>query len=113
MVAEIDAKQARRLLVTLRSNVATMVAKDAEQEVRGIAVQAVEAALSTVRGLIAQSPVMARVDEVISTYASEAGEPIRAVDVLLVVDLMLAELPPEPKRRQQQVWSPDLRTMEF
>jgi hypothetical protein len=36
--------------------------------------------------------------DVISTCTIEAGEPVRAVDVLLVVDLMLAELPPSPPR---------------
>jgi hypothetical protein len=96
-MAAIDVERARGLLTTVRSNVAMMAAKDSEQEVRGLAVQAVDAALSAVRPLIADTVVMARVDDVISPYTIEQGEPMRAVDLLLVVDLMLQELPPPPR----------------
>jgi hypothetical protein len=95
-VTEIDVEQARRLLTTLRTDLVAMVAQDPEQEVRGLAVPAVDAALSAVRPLIANTNVMAKVADVISPDTIEQGEPVRAIDLRVVVNLMLAELPPPP-----------------
>ena len=107
-----DPAHARRILTTLRSSLALMVTKDQEQEVQGIALPVIDEALVATKGLLADSPVLARIRDVISPEAIEAGDPVRAIDVLMVVDLMLAELPPEPRQRSQ-VWSPDLRTTQW
>jgi Glu-tRNA(Gln) amidotransferase subunit E-like FAD-binding protein len=92
----IDLWQARRLLTTLRQDLQTLVDRDPEQEIRGMAVATLDAALSAVRDLAADNVVLAKIRDVISAEAVEEGEPIRAVDVLLVVTTLLAVVPQPP-----------------
>jgi hypothetical protein len=70
-----------------------------------MALPALDAALSQARDLLPNSPVLAQIADVISPEAIEAGEPVRAVDALLVVDIIFAALKPPPA--VPQVWSPD------
>lgn len=97
MHTEIDPRQARGILRALKVTLKEITNRDPEQEVRGIALPAVDAALSAVRGLLPDDPVLSRVADVISPEAMEDGEPVRAIDVLLVVDLMFAALRPPPR----------------
>jgi hypothetical protein len=76
-----DLPKARRVLSSLRSDLQQITAKDPEQELQGIALPAVDAALSSIRGLLPDGPVLSRVDDLISPATIEAGEPVRAVDV--------------------------------
>jgi hypothetical protein len=110
MTEPIDLDQARRILSELRSDLQQITSSDPEQEVRGIAVAAVDAALSAVRGLVADSPVLRRIDDVISPESIEAGEPIRAIDVLVVVGIMHAVLPPAPNPYGRGTWEDDFMT---
>jgi hypothetical protein len=71
------------------------VKNDPEQEVRGIAVRPVGAALPAAQDLVPDSNVLLEIDEVMSVETIEAGEPMRATDVLTVVEMMLAALPSE------------------
>jgi hypothetical protein len=91
-----DLWQARTLLTTLRQDLQKIVDRDPEQEVRSIAIPTLDAALSAVRDLAPDNPVVASVRDVISTEAVEEGEPIRATDVLLVVTTLLAVTPQPP-----------------
>lgn len=84
---------ARKLLLRLEKTLQSIVERDAEQEVRGIAVPVLDAALTAVRSLAPDNAVAASVRDVISAEAVEEGEPIRAVDVLLVVTTLLAVTP--------------------
>jgi len=104
---EIGLAQARRILVTLQRDLQKITERDPEQEVRGLAIPAVDAAISAVRNAIPDNAVVARIEDVISPEAIDTGEPIRAVDVLLVVTILLAAM---PARRDPgpQVWSPDI-----
>lgn len=61
-----------------------------------MAVSTPDVALSAVRDLAANSVVLAKIRDVISAEAVEEGEPIRAVDVLLVVATLLAVVPTPP-----------------
>jgi len=94
---QIDLWQARTLLTTLRQDLQRIVDRDPEQEVHGIAIPVLDAALSAVRDLAADNSVVASVRDVISAEAVEEGEPVRATDILLVVTTLLAVLP-EPHR---------------
>jgi hypothetical protein len=95
----LDVAQAGRILRSLKQTLKEITAKDPEQEVRGLAIPALDAALSAIRDLIPDNPIASRVQDIISPEAIQEGEPIRAVDVLVVVDLLLNSLPrPEQER---------------
>lgn len=81
------------MLTLLQEDLQKITARDPEQEVQGLAIPALDAALSAIRDLIPDNPVTSRVQDIISPEAVAAGEPIRAVDVLVVVDLLLGALP--------------------
>ncbi len=82
---------------------------DPEQEVHGLALQAVDAALDAVRPFMPSMSVMRRVEDIISPGTVAQGEPIRAVDLLWIVTLLLAELPAPPP----QPTGEDFMTMLF
>ncbi len=74
-----------------------IVERDPEQEVRGIAIPVLDAALGMVREALGDNSVVNAVGDVISVDTIEAGEPLRASDILLVVDMFLGALPtPRP-----------------
>jgi hypothetical protein len=89
----LDIAQAGRILRTLKSTLTDITARDPEQEVQGFAIPALDAALTAIRDLIPDSPVISLIRDLISPEAIQAGEPVRAVDVLIVVDILLYALP--------------------
>jgi hypothetical protein len=110
-IGQIDLWQARTLLTTLRQDLQKIVDRDPEQEVRGIAIPVLDAALSAVRDLASSNPVVASVRDVISAEAIEEGEPVRAVDVLMVVTTLLAVTPHPPQSlpraaKRRDPWPP-------
>jgi len=106
LVADVNVPEARRILRALQRDLQKITARDPEQEVQGIAIPAVDAALAAIRDLIPESPVVSSIADVISPDAIDRGEPIRAVDVLLVVGI-LREALPQPRPAMPAVWSPD------
>ena len=69
------------------------VKKDQEQEVRGPAIAVVDRVLEQARGVLPpDDPIVSSIRDVVSPEAIEEGEPIRAIDLLLVVDQLKTRL---------------------
>lgn len=85
---------ARRMLVGLRDELRSIAARDPEQEVRGHALATLDAVIRAARHHLPPGhPVIDQAGEVISPEAVVEGEPIRAVDMLLVVTALEGALP--------------------
>jgi hypothetical protein len=93
MVTDGDIWKARKTLTNLQTSLRLIVKKDSELEVRGMAIPVLDAALDMVRGALGNNPIVNAVAGVISVETIEAGEPLRASDVLLVADMFLGALP--------------------
>ena len=78
----------------LYTDLARIAERDPEQEVRGIAVPVLDARIEALREVVADDPVVSRMQDVISTETVEAGEPIRAVDALVVLGQIIAVIGP-------------------
>lgn len=75
-----------------------VVQRDPEQEVRGMALPVLDACIADIKAALPNDPVVAKVAEVISPEAIALGEPIRAVDILLVAKQLDAAIGPRPGR---------------
>jgi hypothetical protein len=106
-MATIDVEQARRILTNLRATLQKVSAEDPEQEVRGPALPALDTALACIRQLLPGNPIEQQVRDLISPESVVDVEPLRAVDVLVVVDILLGLLP-EARMPRARVWSPDV-----
>jgi hypothetical protein len=84
------------MLRALKGTLENATQRDPEQEVQGIALPALDAALVYARDLLPDNPVVSQIDDLISPATVEAGEPIRAIDALLVVDVLFGALKPQP-----------------
>lgn len=87
-------KRLLRLIATLKD----YVQRDPEQEVRGIAIPALDAVLTHAKGVIdPNDAVVHAVADIISPESIGAGEPIRAADALIVAQMLFETLgsPPE------------------
>lgn len=81
-----DLNEARRAIIRLHVQLGSIVAKDQEQEVRGIALPVLDAVVAAARKhLLLDDPVLGALPDLISPEALEAGEPVRAVDAFLAV----------------------------
>jgi hypothetical protein len=100
-VADPGLREALSQLQRLGANLRRIVAKDQEQEVRGIALPVLDAVIGSARAWVPLGhPVASRIQDAISPESVAGGEPIRAVDALLVVDALaavLAEQLPKPQ----------------
>lgn len=87
--------EAKRRVVALIETLEPMVKRDPEQEIRGVAVPVFEAALDVLKSALPHDPVVAAV---VGAYAHEieTGEPVRAVDALLVARQIDAAIGPYP-----------------
>jgi hypothetical protein len=63
-----------------------MAQRDPEQEVQGIALPVLDAAIEDIKSALGDDPIVRAVAGIISAETIEAGEPIRVVDALLVVE---------------------------
>ena len=90
-----DLEEARRQLGNLKKTLEAVVDRDAEQEVQGMALPVLDAVISSIRELLPASAVVQAAREIISPETVELGEPVRAVDILLVVS-QLEAAPPTP-----------------
>jgi len=96
-VAEEFPYKAKQRVTALIVSLENMVKADAEQEVTGIAVPVLDAAIEEIKGAVADDPVVQAVAAIISPETIGAGEPIRAVDALLVarqLDAAIGNPPP-------------------
>ena len=84
--------KAKERVVALIHTLETMTKRDPEQEVQGIALPVLDAALEDVKAALPGDPVVAAVAGIISPETIEAGEPIRAVDALLVAEQLNAAI---------------------
>jgi hypothetical protein len=95
----ISLDDAQRRAEQLYNDVSRVADKDPEQEVRGIAVPVLDACLAALRAVpeVADDPVITRMPDVYSVDSVEQGEPVRAVDALVVLGQIIAvigEAPP-------------------
>jgi hypothetical protein len=91
-----DLDLARRRLVALISSMRTLTARDPEQEIQGNALAVVDATISSVREVRPDDPVVMSMVDLLSPERVGSGEPVRAADVLVVAEQLLAALGPEP-----------------
>ena len=73
------------LLRDLKAQLEAIVARDSEQEVRGMALPVLDAVIAEARTIFPNDSVVEAVNDVVSVETISEGEPIRAVDALLVV----------------------------
>jgi hypothetical protein len=87
--------EAKRRVVALIETLEPTVKRDPEQEIRGVAVPVLEATIEVLKSALPDDPV---VTAVIGAYAHEieTGEPVRAVDALLVARQIDAAIGPYP-----------------
>ena len=102
-VQPMDVRQARTMVGRLQKTLEGIVAKDQEQEVRGIALPVLDAVVAAAREWVTPGdPILDRFPGIISAETIAEGEPLRAVDVLLAVEqLKLAldrAMPPRTSR---------------
>jgi hypothetical protein len=89
--------QTKRRLTALVDSLQTMVRQDPEQEVQGIAIPVIDAVIEDARSVLGDDPVVQVVAGIISPETIEAGEPIRAIDALVVaqqLDAAIGLVPP-------------------
>jgi len=79
-------RQARVAVTRLHTQFGSIVARDQEQEARGIAVPVIDAVIATAReNMLLDNPVLAALPDLISPEALAAGEPIRAIDAYIAL----------------------------
>ena len=84
--------KAKKRVEALIKSLETMTKRDPEQEVRGIAIPVFDAAIDDIKAALGDDPVVQAVASIISPETIEAGEPIRAVDALLVAEQLDAAI---------------------
>jgi hypothetical protein len=86
---------AKRRVEALIETLEPLVKRDPEQEIRGVAVPVLEATIEVLKAALPNDPVVAAV---VGAYAHEieTGEPVRAVDALLVARQINAAIGPAP-----------------
>jgi hypothetical protein len=98
-MADVELADAIRRVRSLRSDLRDATQRDLEREIQGPAIQEVDAVLSAARPLIPDGdPVLDRLADVVSPESVEAGEPVRAFDLLIVVDQVYNTLDAEDRR---------------
>jgi hypothetical protein len=92
-LARVDLRDALDRVLALRNTLQGIVDKDQEQEVRGIAFPVIDSVLNEASKLVpADDPIVDASRSLITPETIEAGEPIRAVDALVVVDQLYRAL---------------------
>lgn len=111
-----DVEEARQRLTTLMLRLEKISDRDAEQEVRGIALPVIDAILNASRSLLKPGDKVGEVvRDLISPEAVADGDgEVRAVDALVVVEQLLRSLPPAPPLQAIPYdTGPDFMCMEF
>jgi Asp/Glu/hydantoin racemase len=87
---------AKRRVTALIDSLKVLIAKDPEQEVQGIALSVVDAAVESIKAVCPDDPVVAAVSEIFSADLIGAGEAVRAADLLVVAQQLDAAVGPYP-----------------
>lgn len=93
-VSNLSADAARARAWALYRSLEKIVERDPEQEVRGMALPVLSTCIEQFRAA-SEDPIAASVRDVVSPDAIAEGEPVRAVDALLVVHQLAVALGPE------------------
>lgn len=89
--------KAKQRVTALTEALETLIKRDPEQEVQGIAIPVFDAAVEAIKDDLGRdNPVVAAVAGIISPETVAAGEPIRAADALVVAKMLDAEIGPHP-----------------
>ncbi len=93
ITASMDLDDALGRLYTLSAHLGEISKRDPEQEVRGMALPVMDAVIVAAREHVPPGdPVLATITDVISPESVAAGEPVRAIDALLVVNQLASIL---------------------
>lgn len=88
--------EAKRRVEALIQSLKTMVTRDPEQEVQGLALPVLDATLTAIKEAVPDDPVVQSVAETFSADVIGSGEPIRAADMLLIAEQLDAAVGPWP-----------------
>jgi hypothetical protein len=98
-MADVELADAIRRVRSLRSDLRDATQRDLDREIEGPAVQEADAVLGAARPLIPDGhPVLGRLGDVVPPESIEGGEPVRAFDLLVVVDQVYNALDAEDRR---------------
>jgi hypothetical protein len=84
--------EAKRRVEALIGSLEKLVKRDPEQEVQGIAVPVLDAALEAIKAAKPDDPVVASLVDLMSADFIGAGETIRAADMLVVAEQLDAAI---------------------
>lgn len=84
--------QARQRVDALINSLLTLIKRDPEQEVQGIALPVLDAALTDVKRAMPHDPVVQALVDLFSADFIGAGEPVRAADMLVVAQQLDAAI---------------------
>lgn len=87
-----DLGEAHSQLSMLRNTLNQLIKRDPEQEVGGMAIPVLDAVLKEVRGVLPDHAVVSQIRDVISPENVEGGEPVRAADLIHVVNALYAAI---------------------
>jgi len=88
--------EAKRRVEALISATKTLIQRDPEQEVRGIALAVADAAIDAVKAAKPDDPIVQSTASLYSADQIASGEPTRAADLLFVAEQLDAALGPYP-----------------
>ena len=98
-MAEAELADAIRRVRSLRSDLRDATQRDLHREIQGPAIQEADAVLGAARPLIPNGdPVLDRLGEAVPPETIEGGEPVRAFDLLVIVDQVYNALDAEDRR---------------
>lgn len=109
--------KAKRRVEALIVALEKLVACDPEQQVRGLAVPVLDAALADVKKSRPDDPVVTALVDLVSADIIGSGDPIRAADMLLIatqLDAAIGDRPVAmPRAALGRSLTSDLHTIEF
>lgn len=87
---------AKRRVDALIKSLNTLVARDPEQEVQGIAIPVLDAALMEIKAAMPDDAVVRALVDLVSADHIGSGEALRAADMLVVAEQLDAVIGPRP-----------------
>jgi hypothetical protein len=95
-MTSIALNDAQKRAKQLYKDLSRIADRDPEQEVQGIALPVLDACIGALREVAADDPVVSRMQDVFSAESVARGEPVRAVDALLVLGQIIAVIGSPP-----------------